>query len=52
MVPVKEKGKCSRVKRNKDTGGGCGSVGRAVAFDTRGPRFEFVKGTFIYRQLY
>ena len=21
-------------------GSGCGSVGRAVAFDTRGPRFE------------
>ena len=22
------------------TGSGCGSVGRAVAFDTRGPRFD------------
>ena len=25
---------------NRFLGSGCGSVGRAVAFDTRGPRFE------------
>ena len=39
-------------------GSGCGSVGRAPAFDTRGPRFEsnhrqkFIYWTFIYSQLY
>ena len=40
-------------------GSGCDSVGRAVASDTRGPRFEsshrqkiiFLYYTFVYRQL-
>ena len=30
----------SRTKRWSNLGSGCGSVGRAVASDTRGPRFE------------
>ena len=29
-------------------GSGCGSVGRAVASDTRGPWFESSRGHYIY----
>jgi len=28
------------VNKSRRSGSGCGSVGRAVAFDTRGPRFD------------
>ena len=42
---------------NKDKGSGCGSVGRAVAFDTRGPRFDsshrqnFIEHLFIINRI-
>ena len=32
-------------------GSGCGSVGRAVASDTGGPRFESSHGKLLYRTL-
>ena len=36
--------------RSRRTGSGCGSVGRAVASNARGPRFKYShRQTFIYR---
>ena len=33
-------------------GSGCDSVGRGVASDTRGPRFEFGHRQFLYNQYF
>ena len=46
----------NRLNEQTFTGGGCGSVGRAVASNTRGPRFEYshwqnLHWTFVYCQL-
>ena len=39
IVVLRQQVEIDNVNQTKK-GSGCGSVGRAVAFDTRGPRFE------------
>ena len=40
------------MKKCKHLGSGCGSVGRAVAYDTRGPRFESSHRLIFKQHLY
>ena len=45
------------IRKNMCNGSGCGSVGRTIACNTRGPRFEsshrqLLQRTFVYCQLY